>query len=52
MYIKQKDSYHKNFLYTIRDSDAHFILQGALKIMIQNRLVLLIFIKSYAIKRR
>ena len=24
---KQNDSYHKNFFYTVHDSDGHFILQ-------------------------
>ena len=33
-YVKQEGSYQKNFFYVMCDSDAHFILQGILKIMI------------------
>ena len=35
-------SYHKNFCYTMRDSDAHFILQGFLKMMMPTRWILMI----------
>ena len=42
---KQNDSYHKNFFYTVHDSDGHFILQGNLKTVVLTRKNLVILIK-------
>ena len=44
--IKQKDSYHKSFFYTKRNSVAHFILLGVSKMMKLSPQILMILIKS------
>ena len=43
--IKQ-DAYHKDFLCTMCDEDASFILQSVLKMTASTRLILMIFTKS------
>ena len=45
--IKEGHLYHRNFFYIMPHSDAHFILQGVLKMMIPTRLILMILIKSH-----
>ena len=44
--IKQKDSYHKSFFCTKRNSVAHFILLGVSKMMKLSPQILMILIKS------
>ena len=45
--IKERHLHHRNFFYIMPHSDAHFVLQGVLKMMIPTRLILMILIKSH-----